>query len=392
MLATWVTWAGVFFVFLVLLELLHMNLLLVWVLKREPRLADRTSGNVPNPLPLVTVIISAKDEERHIEEAARSILASDHSSIQLILVDDRSTDRTLEIMEDLARQDGRITVLSVQELPPGWTGKTHAVFLGTHQASGEVLLFTDADTVFRPDAISRALRHFLTNGLDMMSLIPGFTDRGLLEDAVHPHLALGLSYFYPLTEVNDSAKPAAMASGCFIMISKSAYREVGTWETFRSQVTEDVALAKAVKARGLKMGLMRGGDLVRTRPFETLSEVCRFWKRTYYGALEQSIPKMVRLVFNYASLVLLTLFFAFSGVLLLAGTDTAPINALFAMSTLAMAAVIIPYSVFIRLEHGNWMYGLMAPVGIFVGAWVAVNTLGTVVMDKGIQWRGSLYR
>ncbi len=392
MLATWVAWAGVFFVFLVLLELLHMNLLLVWVLKREPRLANRTSGKMPNPLPLVTVIISAKDEERHIEEAARSILASDHASIQLILVDDRSTDRTLEIMEDLARQDSRITVLSVQELPPGWTGKTHAVFLGTHQASGEILLFTDADTVFRPDAISRALRHFLTNGLDMMSLIPGFTDRGLLEDAVHPHLALGLSYFYPLTEVNDATKPAAMASGCFIMITKRAYREVGTWETFRSQVTEDVALAKAVKAKGLKMGLMRGGDLVRTRPFATLSEVCRFWERTYYGALEQSIPKMVRLVFNYVSLVLLTLFFVFSGVLLLFGTDTAPINGLFAMSTLAMAAVIIPYSVFIRLEHGNWLYGLLAPVGIFVGAWVAVSTLGTVVMDKGIQWRGSLYR
>ena len=392
MFATWVAWAGVFFVFLVLLELLHMNLLLVWVLKREPRLANRTSGKMPNPLPLVTVIISAKDEERHIEEAARSILAADHPSIQLILVDDRSTDRTLEIMEDLARQETRITVLSVQELPPGWTGKTHAVCLGTHQASGEILLFTDADTVFRPDAISRALRHFLTNGLDMMSLIPGFTDRGLLEDAVHPHLALGLSYFYPLTEVNDATKPAAMASGCFIMITKRAYREVGTWETFRSQVTEDVALAKAVKAKGLKMGLMRGGDLVRTRPFETLSEVCRFWERTYYGALEQSIPKMVRLVFNYVSLVLLTLFFVFSGVLLLFGTDTAAINGLFAMSTLAMAAVIIPYSVFIRLEHGNWLYGLMAPVGIFVGAWVAVSTLGTVVMDKGIQWRGSLYR
>ena len=392
MLATWVAWAGVFFVFLVLLKLLHMNLLLVWILKREPRLADRMSENVPNSLPLVTVIISAKDEERHIEEAARSILASDHSSIQLILVDDRSTDRTLEIMEDLARQDGRMTVLSVQELPQGWTGKTHAVFLATHQASGEIFLFSDADTVFRPDAISRALRFFLTNDLNMMSLVPGFTDRGFLEDAIHPHLALGLSYFYPLTEVNDSTKPAAMASGCFIMISKWAYREVGTWETFRSQVTEDVALAKAVKAKGLKMGLMRGGDLVRTRPFETLAQVCRFWERTYYGALERSIPKMTRLVFNYVALVLLTLFFVFSGVLLLAGTDTAPIQGLFVISTLAMAAVIIPYSVFIRLEHGNWLYGLMAPVGIFVGAWVAVNTLGTVVMDKGIQWRGSLYR
>jgi chlorobactene glucosyltransferase len=392
MLATWVAWTGVFFLFLVLLKLLHMNLLLVWVLKREPRLADRTSENAPNRLPLVSVIISAKDEERHIEEAARSILASDHASIQLILVNDRSSDRTLEIMEGLARQDDRINVLSVQELPQGWTGKTHAVCLGTHQASGEILLFSDADTVFRPDAISRALRFFSTNNLDMISLVPGFTDRGFLEDAIHPHLALGLSYFYPLTEVNDSTKPAAIASGCFIMISKWAYREVGTWETFRSQVTEDVALAKAVKAKRLKMGLMRGGDLVRTRPFETLSQVCRFWERTYYGALEQSIPKMARLVFNYVSLVLLTLFFVFSGVLLLAGTDAAPIQWLFVMSTLAMAAVIIPYSVFIRLERGNWLYGLMAPVGIFVGAWVAVNTLGTVVLGKGIQWRGSLYR
>ncbi|MGO9569095.1 MAG: glycosyltransferase [Desulfomonilaceae bacterium] len=392
MLATWVGWAGAFFVFLVLLELLHMNLLLVWVLKREPHLTDRISGTVPNPLPLVTVIISAKDEERHIEEAARSILASDHSSIQLILVDDRSTDRTLEIIEDLARQDQRITVLSVQELPQGWTGKTHAVFLGTNHASGEILLFSDADTVFRPDAISRALRFFLANDLDMISLIPGFTDRGFLEDAIHPHLALGLSYFYPLTDVNDSTKPAAMASGCFIMINKPAYLKVGTWETFKSQLTEDVALAKAVKAKGLKMGLMRGEDMVRTRPFKTLSEVCSFWERTYYGALERSIPKMARLVFNYFSLALVTLFFVFSGVILLAGRVSPPIDALFIMSTLAMAAVIVPYSVFLRLEHGNRLYGLMAPVGIFVGAWVAVNTLGTVVMNKGIQWRGSLYR
>ncbi len=392
MLATWVAWAGVIFVLLVLIQLLRMNLLLVWVLRREPCLADGISGNVPNPLPSVTVIISAKDEEQNIGEAVRSILASDHCSIRLVLVDDRSTDRTLEIMREMARLDRRITVLSIQELPAGWTGKTHAVFLAADHAPGEILLFSDADTVFRPDAISRALKFFLGNDFDMMSLLPGFTARGILEDAIYPHLALGLSYFYPLTEVNDSTKPAAMASGCFIMISRSAYREVGTWATFKSQLTEDVALAKAVKAKGLKMGLMRGGDLVLTRPFETLSGVCTFWKRTYYGALEQSISKMVRLIINYVSLVLLTLSFVCSGALLLAGIVSSPIPWLFVLSTLAMAAVIIPYSYFLRLERGNWLYGLMAPVGIFVGAWVAVNTLGTVIMDKGIQWRGSLYR
>lgn len=154
MLATWVAWAGVIFVLLVLIQLLRMNLLLVWVLRREPCLADGISGNVPNPLPSVTVIISAKDEEQNIGEAVRSILASDHCSIRLVLVDDRSTDRTLEIMREMARLDRRITVLSIQELPAGWTGKTHAVFLAADHAPGEILLFSDADTVFRPDAIS----------------------------------------------------------------------------------------------------------------------------------------------------------------------------------------------------------------------------------------------
>ena len=369
-----------------------MNLLLVWVLRKEPSLTDGKTGNTPILLPLVTVIVAAKDEERHLEESVRSVLASNHPAIHLILIDDRSTDRTFEIMERLSREDTRITVLSVRELPQGWTGKTHAIFQAAGHASEGVLLFSDADAVFRPDTISKALEFFLANNFDMISLLPGFTNRGLLEDAIYPHLALGLSYFYPLTEVNDSTKPAAMASGCFIMISRSAYHTVGTWETFKDQLTEDVALAKAVKANGLKMGLMRGGDLVRTRPFETLSEVCSFWKRTYYGALERSIPKMVRLIVNYVSLGLLTVFFVFSGALLLVGNITTPIPELFVMSTLAMAAVIIPYSLFIKLEHGNWLYGLMAPVGIFVGAWVAVNTLGTVVMDKGIQWRGSRYR
>jgi cellulose synthase/poly-beta-1,6-N-acetylglucosamine synthase-like glycosyltransferase len=392
MSATWIAWTGVFFVLIVLFKLLHMNLLLVWVLKRAPQLVEQIKGKVQTLSPLMTVIISAKDEERHIEESARSILASEHSSLELILVNDRSTDRTLEIMEHLAREDRRVTVLSVQELPLGWTGKTHAIFQAANHAAGDILLFTDADTVFRPDAISRALRFFLAKDLDMMGLLPGFTDRRFLEDAIHPHLALGLSYFYPLTEVNDSTKPAAMASGCFIMISKSAYRTVGTWETFKSQLTEDVALAKAVKAKGLKMGLMRGGDLVRTRPFESLSEVCSFWERTFYGALEQSIPKMVRLIVNYVSLILLTLFFVFSGALLIIGEFTTPVPHLFFMSTLALAAVIVPYSLFIRLERGNWLYGLLAPVGILIGAWVAVSTLGIVLMDKGIQWRGSLYR
>jgi cellulose synthase/poly-beta-1,6-N-acetylglucosamine synthase-like glycosyltransferase len=384
-------WAAIAFSLFILIELLRLNFLLYTILKQEPNLSDADVSS-HTPLPLVSIVIPAKDEQLTIEQTVRSILASDHERLELILVDDRSADRTLEIMNQLATEDPRIRVLSVKELPEGWTGKTHAMFRGAEIATGDILLFSDADTVLSPLTLTRTLRFFVRERLDVLCLLPGFTERRFSENVVYLHLALGFSYFYPLSEVNDASKPAAMASGCFIMVGKQAYQRLGSWKRFRREITEDVAFSKAAKKSGLKMRLLRGYPLVRTKPFEEVGAVCRFWKRTFYGGFEKSIPKISRLIVNYTALTALSLIFLWSGLVCLAGSPSTEVGLLFLVSGLAMAAVIIPTCLLIKQDGGRWFYGLTTPIGVVISAWVAWSTLLVVITDRGILWRGQLYK
>ncbi len=388
----WAAWAGVVFVSIVLLELARLDLVFLKVYLTEPKMTGPISQNPGTDLPFVSIIIPAKDEENHIERSAWAVLASDYQRLELILVNDRSQDGTLEIMQRLAREDSRVKVTSVTSLPVEWTGKTHAMFQGAAKAAGEILLFTDADTVLRPDALSRSLNFFMKENLDMLSLFPAFARRGFIEDAVYTHLALGISFFYPLTEVNDTAKPGGIASGCFIMLRKTVYDEIGTWRSFRHEVTEDVALSKAVKAHGRKLMVLRGAGVISTKPFDGISEVCGFWKRTYYGGLERDKIRMLRLTTNFVALTVTAFLFVISGIALFQGAATVGMTLLFFLTAMATAAVIIPFSFFIDQEDGNWLYGFTAPLGIAISAWVAFSALVAVLSDQGISWRGSVYK
>ena len=194
----WLIWAGIAFSFIVLVELARLNFLLFSSYKKELKLPENSPLNTVAHRQSMTVIVPAKDEETHIGFTARSILASDYANLHLILVNDRSTDRTLEIMEDVAREDPRVRVMSVNELPQGWTGKTNAMFKAAERTTSDVLLFMDADAEIEKDLISRAVAFLVDRDLDMLSLVPGFSNRGFLENAVHLHLALGLLFILSL--------------------------------------------------------------------------------------------------------------------------------------------------------------------------------------------------
>jgi len=385
-------WIGILFGSIVLLELIRLNFLLYSAFKKDLKLPDSGHCDPDLESPSITVVVPAKDEEDHIETVVRTILSSNYPHLELILVDDRSSDDTLEIMEKAARDDARVRVMSIRELPPEWTGKTHAMFQAAKTASSDILLFTDADAVFEKDLISRAVNFMIGRNLDMLSLLPGFLERGFLEDAVHLHLALGLSSFYPLMKVNDEGEKEALASGCFIMIRKEAYYSVGTWEHFRRQVTEDIALGKDIKARGLKLNVLRGQDLIRTKPFETLKELIGFWRRTFYGGLEKSIPKMIKLCLNYITLIVLFGLSIYSGAVLEEGAGDVSHAVLFAISTAVAAVVMISYGIVIKKEHGKPVYGFSAPIGLVIGAWIAVSTFAMVLSNRGVSWRGSVYK
>lgn len=392
MLPNWAAWAGITFVIIVLVEVVRAGRLLLRNLENEPTLKGISAPRAGFAAPLVSVVVPAKDEERFIENSVRSILASDYPNLELIVVDDRSEDHTPRILDRLADEYARLKVLTVTDLPSGWTGKTHALRIGANEARGDILLFSDADSVIGCDTVSRSVASVQENDLDMMSIFPGFTEHRFSENIVFPHLALGLFYFYPLMDINDQTKSAGLASGSFIMITRSAYEKVGTWKRFRGEITEDVALAKAVKSEGLRLRSVRGAHLVKTKSFDNLRDLCRFWKRTYYGGLDRSIAKLARLAINYVALVIVLCCLLVSSASILTGRASPYEWGLFILSGLVGAAVIGSYAVFTRTFHGSRLYALTAPVGILLSAWIAVSTLVTRLNRGGISWRGSVYR
>jgi hypothetical protein len=151
-------------------------------------------------------------------------------------------------------------------------------------------------------------------------------------------------------------------------------------------------LSKAVKAHGRKLMVLRGAGVISTKPFKCISEVCGFWKRTYYGGLERDKVRMLRLTTNFVALTVTAFLFLFSGIALFKGATTLGMTVLFLLAAMATAAVIIPFSFFIDQEDGNWLYGLTAPLGIAISAWVAFSALIAVLSDQGIRWRGSVYK
>jgi chlorobactene glucosyltransferase len=380
------------FVLAVQLELIRKGLLLFENLRGEVKIGPAEAKALPSERPLISIVIPAKDEEACIRDSIKAILASDYSNFELIVVNDRSTDRTAEIVEQLAREDRRVSLVTVSEVANGWTGKTYAMFSGVQEAHGNILLFSDADTFFERTTLSRALGFFHANNLVMLGLLPGLLENGFWEKVVHPHLELGFSSFYPLNRVNDSANDAALASGSFILIRREGYEAVGTWARFRGEITEDVALSKALKAQGLKLCVVRGPDLVRTRGFGDYNAMARFWRRTFYGGLEKNPGKLVRLTMNYVGLIILTILWIGSAVSALAGVATAPIKVLLILSTVGMISMIVPYCVFVREKYKSWPLGLTAPLGIVLGGWVAFTTLLIVFSNTGIPWRGSVYK
>lgn len=392
MLPAWGWWAAVVFSLLVLMELARLDLLFFRGLRSEPRLTDVPLGDDRSNGPLVSVIVAAKDEERFIEGCARSILGSAYENIEVVLVNDRSTDRTAALMQELAAGDPRIKAVSIGDLPEGWTGKTHAMYHGVNASTGELLVFTDADAVMHADTIPRAVGFLRAKGLDMLSLLPGFTRRGFAEDVAYLHMAMGIQLFFPLTDVNDPTKPASLASGCFIMVRRSAYEGIGTWERLRSDLTEDVALSRVLKASGRRIMALRGGSYVQTRPFSAVSEACRFWKRTYYGALERDPRRVLRLVANYAALCMNWLLLVLSALVLVFGSATTPVGILFGLGVLAAAAIVVPTAVLLVQDRGNTWNSLLCAIGIIMTGCVALSTLITVLTDRGIRWRGSVYR
>lgn len=345
---------------------------------RSPRLRDYaplTDG------PLVSVIIPARNEARNIERCVRSILATAYTPIEVIVVDDRSTDGTAEIVEPAT--GGRLRLVRGAELPPGWFGKQWALVQGYRVARGDLLIFADADTKHEPELIPRAVRALQTERVDLFSVLPRQEMRTFWERLIQPHVFLALETGVgDLRLVNRTRiEWRAIANGQFILTPRSAYEAVGTHEAVKDTVAEDLRLAQVYVRAGKDILLVYATEFLSTRMYASLREIVAGWSKNLASGVPMMTPpvRWIRATAPYLMWIPSLFWLAPPALWLATGWHGAAIATI--LSLLTWIAVY-------AMERAPVWYAVLYPLGAAV---VAFIMLRSAWRGRRIEWRGRTY-
>jgi chlorobactene glucosyltransferase len=346
-----------------------LNLLLVPRIRAVPLLA---------PTPLVSVIIPARDEERMIGRTVRAFLAQTWPSLELIVVNDRSTDATGAILAQLAAEDSRLIVIDNEEPPAGWLGKPWALHQGSLRARGELLLFVDADVLYEPEAVAAAVAHLQQSGAPMLSLLPRFVMHGFWEHIAMPNLAFFAYTVLPLWLSNRTRMPLlAIGGGTGNLIHRADYDAVGGHGSLRDAVVDDVALARLVRRSGRPTTVALADHLVSVRMYEGLGEVVRGFTKNGFAVVGRSYVWMI--VFLALGFVLHVLPF----LLALRGD----IFAIAAVGVLTLVRVILFVALGYRLD--NALFGHLPMIGVWFV--IMLRSVWYTGIRRQLLWRGRTY-
>jgi glycosyltransferase involved in cell wall biosynthesis len=211
---------------------------------------------------MVSIIVPARNEGLAISKCLQSLLSQDYDNYEVIAVDDSSTDNTFSIISDLSKNNHILTPIKCPPRPEVWFGKNWACFQGYKKSTGEILLFTDADTVHRPDALSSAINTMIHDQLDALTLVPKLLCRDIITKFTLPVLSVFLHSRYSPLRVNNPKSRIGYFFGSFYLISKTNYEKIGTHEKVRRELVEDGALGRIVKGQGMNLRLVRGENYV----------------------------------------------------------------------------------------------------------------------------------
>ncbi len=366
-------------------------LILRYILGLSPVLSSRSPRlNAADP-PRVSAIIPAKDEEASLAECLGSVCRQNYPNLEILVIDDRSQDRTPQIAQDFADHDPRVRVLSNDHLPPGWTGKTYVLQQAANQASGEWFWFLDADTAYAPEFLSVIMEYARSQPASLVSLLPELRCETFWEQVVQPLGGIVLMQSFPLHRVNNDGCKLAFANGQTIVVQRAAYESAGGHSAVRDRFVEDIGMATKVKALGLPIRTVLVRDLVTCRMYASLGQLTRGWSRILFDALD-------RKAWRLAGRLLDPIIFCQSGqvalvvaiVLLLSGSPGPFPRWLLGLSVLHH---VLMYPVFRMVYHTSVprsRYTAWFPVGNVVIDYILVRAAWMCLTGR-VTWRGTSY-
>ena len=333
-----------------------------------------------SPLPTVSIIIPACNEEKTIAAALDSVLAIAYTNLEIIVINDRSTDNTGEILKKYQEHYPQIITHEITELPTGWLGKNHALHVGAQMAKGKYLLFTDADIHFEKTTLLRAITYVQQQGLDHLSLVFKNTAPNLLLKSLVIEAGCTLFFLLKPWLVKRADRPQFMGVGAFNLVKKEAYHTIGGHSSIAMHPIDDIMLGKVIKRGGLKQDCLMAYDFITVDWYDNV------------GEMANGLMKNIFALYNFRlELAIGALVFTLLIVIL-------PFWALFITSgipfSLLAASLILRCIVFIggalKNELPFWLFpaALITP---YLNVYIMIKSVATNIKDQGINWRGTHY-
>ena len=335
----------------------------------------------PQPNPKVAIVVPARNEETAIEEALKRLLTLDYENYQVVVVDDRSTDRTGEIMDSLAATSGeRLKVVHVKELPAGWLGKPHAMWNAARETDADWLLFTDADILFRPDTLRRAIAYAEAEHADHLVVLPQVIMRRFTEKMMIAFFQLLFVFGHRPWKVSDPKTKDHMGVGAFNMVRRSTYEAVGTFQRLRMEVVDDMKLGKVVKEGGFRQRVVFGDDMVRVRWAHGARGVIDNLTKNFFAVMSF---QTWRALLACAGMAILN-YLPFIGVLIAPGWARVPY-------AVALASMFFLYSgIWKQGDIHPWFF-FLHPVSTTLFIYTMLRSMFVTLSQGGVIWRGTLY-
>jgi cellulose synthase/poly-beta-1,6-N-acetylglucosamine synthase-like glycosyltransferase len=347
---------------------------------RTIRFLRSVSPDLPSKPPRVTIVVAARNEERNIRDALGSLLNLDYSDLELIVINDRSEDQTGPILNEIAKIDRRLQVVNVDELPSGWLGKNHALWIGSKQASGELLLFTDADVIMEPSVLNRAVNFLLDNRLDHLVATPSMRMPTIFLEMFGAFFVLFFTLFARPWKAKDPKSYFHIGIGAFNLVRAVAYQKVGGHETIRMRPDDDLKLGKIIKKAGFRQDVVLAPEFLCVEWYTSLRDVIRGLEKNAFSGADYNVA--------------LVLF----GVLFQSLCCAWPYIALFVTHGLTFVVyVAIVGLITLFFAHSAGLHGARRwyvvgfPFASLLFIFILLRTMILNIVQGGIYWRGTFY-
>ncbi len=357
------------------------------------RKVKRPIPPTPDPAPSATILVPAKDEGQRIRDCLTSALAQDYPNFKVIAVDDRSTDATGTIMDEMAASDPRLQIVHIRDgqLPKGWTGKNNAIYTGVKHADGEWLLFFDSDVILEADALRATLTSAVTRKYDMISLLPRLESHSFWEGLLIPLAGASVMTMYLAALSNDDNHPnLAFGNGQFMLMSRKVYDAFGGHEAVRDKYCEDMYIARAIKAKGFRARFVWGNDFCAVRMYSSLKEIMRGWSRIFFST---SAGRPWRIL-GAVAFILVCCFSAYAalgwGVTQAVHGATLSSTLWLTFTVLHATLMLVFLSIMYVLSGNHWSYALAFPLAQIMLLRIYALALKTCLTGK-LEWRGTVY-